>query len=416
MSKLFIDVTELAGWQGRLTGVPRVMHELSARFAASSDTRFVTWDSSLKKYHEISFSQLNIGQDNVVNTQPLLTSREGAAQLAKSLVAKSPAVKKVALKFRKGLSSNTSHDRNGAALAGAQKGDILFVLCDWHGSDSVFIDALKRLNNSGVKLVHMLYDMLPLVTPQYSGHASDSLRIYSQQVYPLCDLMFSISANTKKDVINWLEHNGLEIPPIQVIRLGDDFQFAGPIKPEEAYFAKESPFLLCVGTVEARKNHTLLYYAYKLAHSKGIDLPTMVIVGRKGWKANDIYDLITSDPETKPKFLLLGDTNDEELSWLYDNCLFSVYPSFYEGWGLPIAESLARGVPCACSNTSSMTEIADDLPYYFNPASTDECLATIENLLKPEALHEARKKIKQYKPTAWDETFSIINKQVGDLL
>ena len=125
--------------------------------------------------------------------------------------------------------------------------------------------------------------------------------------------------------------------------------------------------------------------------------------GRFVWR-----DLMTTDPDTKEQFIFLHNVSDEELSWLYDHCLFSIYPSFYEGWGLPIAESIAHGKPCLASNTSSMPEIAGDLLTYFSPYSSDECLQAIVGLLDPRARQKATTKIKKYRPVSWDQTFDQI--------
>jgi glycosyltransferase involved in cell wall biosynthesis len=208
------------------------------------------------------------------------------------------------------------------------------------------------------------------------------------------------------------------VPPIEVFRLGDDFTIVQPVQPQGADFAalhKHEEYLLVVGTIEARKNHTLLYYTYKLAHQRKIMLPKLVIVGRRGWLTDDIFTLMTTDPEVAEKFVFLQSANDEELAWLYKHCLFSVYPSFYEGWGLPIAESMAYGVPCLASNTSSMPEIAGDLLTYFSPYSTDGCLEAIVSLLNPKKLVEAKKRVARYKPTTWDETFEKTNEAIAKI-
>ena len=98
---------------------------------------------------------------------------------------------------------------------------------------------------------------------------------------------------------------------------------------------------------------------------------------RRGWLSEDIYEVMTHDPQTRATFVFLHDATDEELAWLYRHCEFTVYPSFYEGWGLPIGESLAYGVPCLASRTSSMPEVAGELIPYFSPSSADECLKAI---------------------------------------
>jgi glycosyltransferase involved in cell wall biosynthesis len=130
--------------------------------------------------------------------------------------------------------------------------------------------------------------------------------------------------------------------------------------------------------------------------------------------AGDIYQLMTNDPDTKNKFRFLHNASDDQLSWLYKNALFSIYPSFYEGWGLPIAESLLRGTPCLASETSSMPEIAGELVDYFSPYSPEQIKNKIEAYIDdPEMLKARRKQIKEdYKATTWDTTY----KQVTDFL
>src|SRR6185369_16418160 len=187
-------------------------------------------------------------------------------------------------------------------------------------------------------------------------------------------------------------------------------QVIASVKPKDPYFETSGlnghDFILCVGTIEPRKNHTVLYYAYKLAKKRRITLPKLVIAGRRGWASDDIVRNLTEDPDVKNDFVLLLNTRDDELSWLYEHCLFTVFPSFYEGWGIPIGESVARGVPCLCSDGSSMVEIAEGHVAHFSPASSDECLAAVQRLLDPVALDEARERAARYTPFSWDASFA----------
>jgi glycosyltransferase involved in cell wall biosynthesis len=106
----------------------------------------------------------------------------------------------------------------------------------------------------------------------------------------------------------------------------------------------------------------------------------------------------------------MHDASDSELVWLYENAKFSVYPSFYEGWGLPVAESLIRGVPCVASNTSSIPEIAGDLVDYFSPYSPEEIMEKINRLSgSPKLLGQKSRKIKTgYKATSWDDSYKQV--------
>lgn len=419
MGKLVIDVTQLVNWTGRLTGVPRVMDELSVRFAQEYEgCVFVEWDGVRQEFYQVDF----IAARDARNAEPVATPAtaparaSGAKTLVKKLENHSWVVRQGMRAPRKALRAVRNRRPAPAVIDNRVKiqpvkGDMLLILCDWH--ESLLVDRAVKLHSEGVKLSTVAYDMLPIVTPQYSGHATERLTYFGTNIYPRCEVLFSISQHTKKDVTEWLKQLKLKVPRIDVFRLGDDFQATKPVRPKEAAFAqsklKGQDYLLCVGTIEARKNHTLLYYTYKLAHQRGIELPKIVVVGRRGWRTEDMYELITTDPQTKDKFVMLHNVSDEEQSWLYQHCLFSVYPSFYEGWGLPIAESVSRGVPMACSNTSSMPEVAGDLVSYFSPVSTDECLAAIQGLLKPKELERARKRAKKYKLATWDEAFNEVH-------
>ncbi len=413
MKHTYIDITQLVHWPGRLTGIPRVMNELAARYADAKYTSFVTWDHRTSSFYELDIEKSlsrrgeGIFYKMAAERNPddrLVDAGMGLFNFAKRIGHKIKQLKpglytKIASRFNQTILSV-----QGKTMA-AKAGDDLFILWgEW--ADESYRQAVINVHNMGVSIVHIVYDMLPIVTPQYSGHSTDSMSHYYREVIPLSRLVLSISESTKRDLITWLEKEKLSKPVVKTFRLGDDFSFVKPQKPQHAAFRnKDVPFILCVGTIEARKNHTLLYYVYKLAKERGIVLPGIVAVGRKGWQSDDIYNIITSDPDTKDLFLLMTDTSDEELAWLYDNCLFTVYPSFYEGWGLPVAESIMHGKVSLASDTSSIPEIAGGLIDYFSPYSADECLAMIQKLLVPGRLRQAEERIEKYKKTSWDDTF-----------
>jgi hypothetical protein len=402
MGKLYIDITELVGWKGKITGVPRVMDEISRRFSTEKEIVFVTWRP--EGYTEISYPLVQT--DELAGDKAISLSM----RVASKVHAKSRVIRKI---VRTARNLNNKSKTGVMPSISLKRGDILFVLADWHGGDPSFIKYLQDMHELGVSLVQMVYDMLPIVTPQYSGHSTEMLKNYSTKIYPICDLIFSISEHTKKDITKWLTVNKLYVPPIVVVRLGDDFSRIESKKPSSS--AIPDTFVLCVGTIEARKNHVLLYYAYKLAFQKNLDLPPLVIVGRVGWLAEDICKIMQLDPEVKDKFIFLHSADDNELAWLYENCQFSVYPSFYEGWGLPIAESIAHKKPVVASNTSSMPEIAGDLIDYFNPASPEECLERIIDLTDDIVREQAIMKISKYKPYSWDNTYRTVNDAIKGL-
>lgn len=412
-SRLYIDVTQLMHWPGMLTGIPRVMNELSIRYAKEDDVCFVVWDKRRRLY-----TTVRLLPSNKTGRATFVDDDKGGIALTKSTVGllKKNRATRVFTKYipgkrtaKKLLLSNSNN-----RVAEISPGDRLLIL--WGEWASInFIDYVLMLNNLGVKIIQVAYDVLPLITPQYSGHSTDSMRIYNTKIMPICSLVLSISESTKRDLIAWMKSSELKVPTIKVFRLGDNFKRIKPEKPSNISIINDERYILCVGTIEARKNHTLLYYVYKLAHDRNIRLPKLVIVGRNGWRTDDFFKIATEDPRTQDSFIFLTSTSDEELAWLYENSLFTVYPSFYEGWGLPIAESIFYGVPCISSNTSSMPEIAGDLIDYFSPVSTDECLTAICKLLKPNELKNSIKRIEKYRPTSWDDTYDQFDNYIKEL-
>jgi glycosyltransferase involved in cell wall biosynthesis len=171
------------------------------------------------------------------------------------------------------------------------------------------------------------------------------------------------------DMKQFLRAIGAPQPSMSVIPMGarlpdlDESQVSKEIKRIGA-----KRFILYVSTIERRKNHETLYKAYiNLIESGYTDLPIMVFVGMVGWGVSDLLADLKLDPRIQDKILVLDRVNDHELVFLYTKCLFTVFPSLYEGWGLAVSESLAYGKFCLCSNAASLPEAGLDFVEYLDP-------------------------------------------------
>jgi glycosyltransferase involved in cell wall biosynthesis len=216
------------------------------------------------------------------------------------------------------------------------------------------------------------------------------------------DHVFAISRQTERDFIDFCEREELSPPTSDVIRLGDEIAPVGTAKwPAE--LPADRPFVLAVGTVEIRKNHRLLVNVWRRLRSE--NPPLLVLVGRDGWLA----DL---DVAEEPHVIRLRELNDAQLGRLYDAALFTVYPSLYEGWGLPVAESLARGKICVASNATSIPEIAPELTELCDPRDVNAWTATIRRFaFDRETRRRREEQIRtEYRRTWWRETARSILK------
>jgi len=435
MNRIVYDVTQLAHWPGRITGIPRVIDELAKRFNTlkGHDVVFAVWVKDLQALCEIDFEQTILERKGLVykyvGDSDIPQPVQGVTSSSPVGVSRRSLVKRAA---KKGLRISGKFSPRIASKLEAQAKQLHmktyrhieftsndFLVIPWgEWWDQNFTDYVVAAHKeNGMKIVQVIHDVAPTVWPQFFEQVAVSPTVYNSKVVPMAELVVCVSQNTKRELTAWLKQEKLHVPRIEVMRLGDDIKIASkPFPPHEEAFKisglKGGDFLLAVGTVEAKKNHYLFYYVYKLAKQRGIQLPKLVILGRRGFHTDDMYDIMTRDPEVKDSFVFLHDASDEEMTWAYEHCMFTVLASFHEGWGIPIAESVARGVPCLCSNTSSMVEIAEGKGVaHFAPTSSEECLQKIlEWVDDPKKLAAARAETKKYKPTKWDDTFAQVIK------
>lgn len=193
------------------------------------------------------------------------------------------------------------------------------------------------------------------------------------------DVVIAVSEATKADIVSYLDINPEKI---HVIYEAADSTFI-PTPREIAEqqvrkaFRLSGPYILCVGAVEARKNITGLLAAFselRLPHN-------LVIVGSPGWRSEEVF-AATSRLQLSKKVLFTGYLRDRTLlPSLYSAADAFVFPSWHEGFGLPLLEAMSCGCPVICSNRSSLPEIGGDAPVYFNPEDKKELRNKLETVL-----------------------------------
>jgi glycosyltransferase involved in cell wall biosynthesis len=150
-------------------------------------------------------------------------------------------------------------------------------------------------------------------------------------------------------------------------------------------FGLEFPFALFVGTLEPRKNIVCLMKAFELAHREKSMKLHLVLVGKRGWLSRGIFDALGSSP-VRDKIHYLEYVADEDIASLYRLAQFLVYPSMYEGYGLPVLEAMASGLPVLTTRSSSLKEIAEGAAMLVDPENVDELAHAIGELIGKEIL------------------------------
>ena len=277
---------------------------------------------------------------------------------------------------------------------------------------------LRRIKlEKQAKVCTLIHDLVPFFSPQFywDGFPEDFCSTMSQVMIE-SDVMFCYSDNTDKDVRSISKSIGITDTVVpKRIKLGDHV-FNQKLL-DDATPPAEKNYILCVGTIQPRKNHFLLLYVWKMLIARYGNLtPTLVLLGNRGWHVDDFFYYVKNDPELKDKVVFKTDSSDQELVSYYLHSQFTLFPSFYEGWGLPVAESLALGRFCISSSSSSMPEIGGDLVDYHDPFDSGALFDLISKYIEnPDLLAAREERIKrEFVKTSWELTTRQILKHLTE--
>lgn len=243
----------------------------------------------------------------------------------------------------------------------------------------------------GVRYVPMIHDCIPLVTPEHCAPALvEEFAQWFSGMVALADSALTNSEWSAADARRIAEAIRPDVElPVSVVRLDADLKkelgasaAAGwadrPDLPQPG-----EPFVLCVGTIESRKNHLMLFHAWlTLVRKHGAErVPRLVCIGKQGWLADAAMTLWRNSPVLQDRVIIAHGVPDVTLAALYGAALFTVTNSHYEGWGLPVTESLSFGrVPLVARNTS-LVEAGGEGAVYFEPRNEPDLVAKLETLI-----------------------------------
>ncbi|GAB6137374.1 glycosyltransferase family 4 protein [Halanaerobaculum tunisiense] len=261
------------------------------------------------------------------------------------------------------------------------------------------------------KLILTIHDLTPLLFPQYF---SASERTYIKSMIWLAkfraDKIITVSQNTKQDLINEFNFNS---DKIKVIYNGIDDSYK-PIRNgldtiKEKYKTGDK-YILYVGNIKPHKNIPRLLKA--LSKVKNDNNMKLVIVGKRD-KAYDQVFKVIDRYELEDNVIFTGFVPDNDLLLLYNAATLFVYPSLYEGFGLPPLEAMACGTPVITSNISSLPEVVGEAAITVDPYSIDDLATAINNVLSDSNLQEelSRKGLERVRQFSWrktaQETFKV---------
>jgi len=266
-------------------------------------------------------------------------------------------------------------------------------------SDIIFAPSFfEAIAKSKIPQVVTIHDMSTFIFPQQRGaKMSKYLCRRTAAVARRAYKIVAVSESTKNDLVKFLK---LPEEKIQMIYPGVN-QLSAP-SAKLPFDLKQGEYILCVGTVEPRKNLQGLFKAYSLLPESLQNTYKLVVCGGKGWNDSQIYEL--AQPLVKKgQLVFTGFVSDRDLSKLYEDALLFIYPSLYEGFGFPIAEAMSFGLPVISSNISSMPEVAGDAGLLIDPNSPEDIAKAVERVINDNDLRKkmAFKSLRQCQKFSW---------------
>lgn len=262
-------------------------------------------------------------------------------------------------------------------------------------------DRIAGVRRMGCRFMPMIFDTIPLTHPQYFPEREPSLHARRMEaVATLAEAGLVDSAAAHEDMRAYFASRGLRLPPMTVAHPGLDLpRFLASGAPDAP------PYMVMIGSLEPRKNHLLMMQIWQTLRDNPT-APRLLIIGRRPYESNTA--LVTLDRGQLPKVEYLGRLPDGETARILAGAKALLFPSVAEGFGIPLAEALALGVPVLASDIPVFHEVGGDVPEYLDPLDGPGWRQAVLDYAAPGSPRRAAQlaRMPGWKPFTWDAHFT----------
>ena len=266
----------------------------------------------------------------------------------------------------------------------------------------------QRVWYHGVRPIYFLHDLIPLTHPEYCR--AGEVDKHRQRLKTILHTGYGVIANshaTLGDLIDYAHGQRLPIPADVVAHLG------ASMLPKPAPTPPVTPpYFVMLGTIEARKNHLMVLHVWReVVERLGTTAPKLVIIGQRGWECEQVEDLLERCEALHDAVREVPRCDDTQLATWLAHAQALLFPSFAEGYGLPLVEALAAGVPVIASDLPAFREVVGDIPHYLDPIDGLGWLQAVLAFADP--LHPARQqqvvRMQGFKAPSWEAHFAEVD-------
>jgi glycosyltransferase involved in cell wall biosynthesis len=265
----------------------------------------------------------------------------------------------------------------------------------------------------GARPVFFIHDLIPVMHPEYFTPGDDAA--YHGRLRVALEIARGIVVNseqTRADLERYAAERHFRCPPLAVAPL------APSVLPAERTARPVSqPYFVMLGTIEPRKNHLLVLHLWRsLIERLGDAAPRLFVVGQRGWECENVVDLLERCAPLRGFVFERGRCSDAEVASILHHAQALLMPTFAEGFGLPVVEALAAGVPVVASDLPVFREIAGTVPEYADPLDGARWTALVEDYMRDGPLRRAQlERMKGFRAGTWARHFEIVDRFLESL-
>lgn len=279
---------------------------------------------------------------------------------------------------------------------------------------------IKKINKLGLRVIFFIHDLIPISHSEYcrpeekEKHEQRMIRALQNASGLLVNSQF-----THQQLCHFASQHQLNIPPLEVAWLSCGLETSNIQYSKQGFFDQITDhYFVMLATIEPRKNHlTILNVWRRLVEKYGSEAPKLVIIGQRGWECEQVIDLLDRCEELKHHVIEIADCDDNEIVYILKNARALLFPSFVEGYGIPLVEALSLGVPVLASDIVVFREIAQEIPDWIDPIDALGWQQYIEQYMLQDAKMrvEQLERLKYYQHWQWSQHFYCVEKLIQSL-
>lgn len=273
----------------------------------------------------------------------------------------------------------------------------------------------QSLASRGIRTVFMLHDLIPLTHAEYCR--SGVREVHQERMRVALGHAAGVITNSKATLDSLIEEAkraGWPLPKAVVALLASGV-------PAAAVSSRPlvQPYFVMLGTIEPRKNHWFLLHVWRrMVEELGERAPALVVVGRRGWECENVVDMLERCAALRGKVIEEADCSDERLYNYLHHAQALLFPSFIEGYGMPLAEALAMRVPVIASDLPVFREIAGDIPEYLDPLDGPGWMARVLEYADGDGPRRVAQlaRIEGFREPTWQQHFEVVDQFIEEVV